>query len=380
MHPDGNGLYLRVGPNGAKAWVLRYRFGPKRREMGLGPFPAVSLGDARDKADACRRQRAEGTDPLEMRRAVQTARRKDTAHTMSFRQCAEAYIAAHSPSWRNPKHAQQWPNSLATYVYPVFGELPVADVDTTLITRALEPIWLTKPETASRVRGRIEAVLDWAKARHFRTGENPARWRGHLDTLLAHTSKLARVKHHAALPYTDVSAFISAIREQVGIAARALEFTILTTARTNETIGARWDEIDGNRAVWIVPAERMKGRREHRVPLSKAALAIIEQLRELRLNDFIFPGLRNGRPLSNMAMLQLLARMGRGDVTVHGFRSTFRDWAAECTNFPSEVAEAALAHAVANKVEAAYRRGDLFEKRRQLMEAWARYCAEPARA
>ena len=380
MYPDGNGLYLRVGPNGAKAWVLRYRFGPKRHEMGLGPFPTVSLAQARDKADTCRRQRAEGTNPLEVRRAAQRARQTDSAHTMTFRQCAEAYIAAHSPSWKNPKHAQQWPNSLATYAYPVFGELPVADVDTVLIMRVLEPIWQAKPETASRVRGRIEAILDWARARHFRTGENPARWRGHLDTLLPHTSKLARVKHHAALPYIDVSAFLAALREQVGIAARALEFTILTAARTNETIGARWEEIDGTKAMWIVPAERMKGRREHRVPLSKTALSIIDQARELRLNDFIFPGFRKGQPLSNMAMLQLLTRMGRDDVTVHGFRSTFRDWAAECTNFPNEVAEAALAHVVGNKAEAAYRRGDLFEKRGHLMEAWARYCAKPARA
>ena len=377
MYPDGNGLYLRVGPNGAKAWVLRYRFGWKRREMGLGAFPLVSLAEARDKGDACRRQKVEGTDPLEVRRAARTARSTDVTR-MSFRECAEAYIKAHSPGWKNPKHAQQWPNSLATYVYPIFGELPVADVDTALVMRALQPIWQEKSETASRVRGRIETVLDWARAQSFRTGENPARWRGHLDKLLPPISKLARVKHHSALPYSKVGAFIKALRAQAGLAARALEFTILTTARTNETIGARWEEIDLDRAMWTVPAERMKGGHDHRVPMSKATLAILEQVRELRLNDFIFPGFRRNRPLSNMAMLQLLERMGRGDLTVHGFRSTFRDWAAERTNFPNEVAEAALAHAVANKVEAAYRRGDLFEKRRNLMEAWARYCTEPA--
>jgi len=348
--------------------------------MGLGAFPLVSLAEAREKADACRRQKVGGTDPLEVQRASRLARRTDITRMMSFRQCAEAYIEAHSPGWKNPKHAQQWPNSLATYVYPIFGELPVADVDTALVMRALELIWQEKTETASRVRGRIETVLDWARARHFRTGENPARWRGHLDTLLPHSSKLARVKHHSALAYSEIGAFIKALRVQAGLAARALEFTILTTARTSETIGARWEEIDLDRATWIVPAERMKGGREHRVPLSEAAAAIIGQVSEFRLNDFIFPGFRKDRPLSNMAMLQLLARMGRGDLTVHGFRSTFRDWAAECTEFPRKVAEAALAHVVGNKVEAAYRRGDLFEKRRQLMAAWARYCAEPSRA
>jgi integrase len=291
---------------------------------------------------------------------------------MSFDQCRDAYLAAHRAGWRNAKHAAQWTNTLDAYVTPVFGRLSVGAIDTALVTKALEPIWSAKTETASRVRGRIEAILDWAKARGYRGGENPARWRGHLDSLLPARSKVRRVEHHAALPFTEIGAFMAQLREQSTIAARALEFTILTAARTGEVLGARWDEIDIDTAVWTVPQDRMKGGREHRVPLSAAALAVIEQMHSRRENDYVFPGDRRDR-LSDKGMDMLLRRMGRA-VTVHGFRSSFRDWAAECTHFAREVAEAALAHAVGDKVEAAYRRGDLFAKRQRLMSEWAGYC------
>ena len=263
---------------------------------------------------------------------------------------------------------------MATYAAPVFGSVPVQAIDVALVMKVLEPIWHSKPETASRLRGRIEAVLDWAKVREYRNGENPARWRGHLDKLLPARSKIQKVEHDPALPYDEIAEFIDVPRCQEGIAARALEFLILTTARTGEVIGARWDEIDLNDKLWVVSEERMKAGREHRVPLSAAALGLLEKMREAREGDFVFPGAKRGKPLSNMAMLKLLERMGRDDLTTHGFRSTFRDWAAERTNFPRDVVEMALAHSIENKVEAAYRRGDLFQKRRQLMEAWSRFC------
>jgi integrase len=292
-------------------------------------------------------------------------------------------MAAHQGGWRNPKHAAQWPATLGTYVYPVMGDLPVDAIDTALVMKVLEPIWQTKPETASRVRGRIEAVLDWAKAADYRNGENPARWRGHLQNLLMKPSSAAkaarrskgRSEHHAALPYREIGAFIAELRQQEGVAARALEFAILTAGRTNEVLGARWEEFTDER-IWTVPAERMKGAKEHRVPLSRPALAIVKKMEQSRDGDFVFPGDNPGRPLSNMSMLMLLRRMGRGDLTAHGFRSTFRDWAGDCTDFPREVAEMALAHTLGDKVEAAYRRGDGFQKRRVLAEAWAMFCGE----
>ena len=292
---------------------------------------------------------------------------------LSFRTCAQRYIAAHEAGWRNPKHRAQWPSTLERYAYPVFGDLPVASIDTALVTNAIEPIWNQKPETASRVRGRIEAVLDWATAREYRQGENPARWRGHLDKLLPARAKVRRVKHHTALPYDRMPDFMTALRAQGGVAAQALQFLILTAARTSEVIGARACEIRGK--TWTVPAERMKGEREHRVPLRTAALAIVEAMSYEHGGEFVFPGGRRGKPLSQMALAMTLRRMGRSDLTVHGFRSTFRDWAAERTGFPREAAEAALAHVIPDKVEAAYRRGDLFDRRRQLMQAWDRYCA-----
>jgi integrase len=296
---------------------------------------------------------------------------------MTFRQCAEAYIAAHQDSWKNPKHRTQWPNSLAAYVYPVFGDMPVDAVDLDLVIKALEPIWKTKTETASRVRGRIEAVLDWAAVRKFRQGDNPARWRGHLQKLFARKKDTV---HHAALPYDELAGFLEALRKQEETAARALHFAILTAGRSGEVLGVRWDEIDLDEQVWTIPASRMKAGKEHRVPLSKEALAILAEQQKVREGDFVFAGSKAGRPLGPNAMTSVLRHIGRGELTVHGFRSTFRDWAAEQTNFPREVCEMALAHAVSNQVEAAYRRGDLFRKRHQLMEAWARYCALPIKA
>ncbi|MGH7046817.1 MAG: tyrosine-type recombinase/integrase [Stellaceae bacterium] len=375
---DGGGLYLHVSPGGAKSWIFRWKRDGRLRDMGLGPLSTFGLAAARDKATECRRLVYDGVDPIEERRAKRLVAKIDTAKVMTFRQAAEAYIRAHSAGWRNPKHAAQWPATLGTYVYPVMGELPVQAVDVGLVMKAIEPIWQTKPETASRVRGRIEAVLDWATARGYRQGENPARWKGHLENLLPPRSKVRRVKHHAALPFAELPAFMAELRQQEGVAARALEFAILTVARTGEAIGARWSEIDLEARLWTIPPERMKkADREHRVPLSEPAMAILRDVAAIRMSNYVFPGGRPGRPLSNMSMLMLLRRMGRDDATVHGLRSTFSDWVAERTAFPAEVREMALAHTVGDKVEAAYRRGDLFAKRRQLAEAWGRYCSTP---
>jgi len=375
MYADGGGLYLRIGPTGAKSWVYRFMRQGKRRDMGLGPLHVVSLADARVRAAECRKQRLDGKDPLAAREQERASARLDAAKSMTFTNCAEAYIKAHAPSWRNAKHADQWTNTLETYAGPVFGALPVQAVDLGLVMKVLESIWTAKPETASRVRGRIEAVLDWATVRGYRQGDNPARWRGHLDNLLPRRAKVQKVEHHAALPYAEMGAFMEALRAQDCTAARALEFVILTAARTGEVISARWDEFDLGAKIWTIPGERMKAGREHRVPLSPAALALLKRM-QAKGSEFIFPGSKPRRPLSNMAMLKLLERMKRADLTVHGFRSSFRDWAAERTNFAREVAEAALAHVVGDKVEAAYRRGDLFEKRRRLMEAWATHCGK----
>jgi integrase len=374
-YSDGGGLFLQISRFGTASWVFRYRVAGRLREMGLGSLDTIGLADARERARKAREQRLDGLDPIELRKTARLSARLDTAKADTFKDCAKRYIGAHQPSWRNPKHAAQWGSTLESYVYPVFGDLAVQAVDVGLVLKAIEPIWTKKPETASRVRGRIESILDWATARGYRQGENPARWRGHLENLLPASSKVRRVEHHAALPYPEIGAFIAELQQQEGISARALEFAILTAARTGEVIGARWDEINIAERLWTIPADRMKAGKEHRVPLSDAVLAIVEKMAESRQGDFVFPGGNVGRPLSNMAFLMLLRRMGRDDLTAHGFRSSFRDWAAERTNFPAEVAEMALAHAVSDKVEAAYRRGDLFQKRRQLAEAWAKFCA-----
>ena len=377
---DGGGLFLQVSASGSKSWVFRFKDAGRLREMGLGATHTVGLAEAREKARECRRLRLDGIDPIEARIVARAQARLAAATATAFKDCAERYIASHRAGWRSPTHAAQWPSTLGRYVYPVFGSLPVQAVDVGLVLKALEPIWTAKPETANRVRGRIESVLDWATARGYRQGENPARWRGHLENLLPGKSKVRRVKHHAALPHAEIGNFVARLKQRDGMAARALEFTILTAARTGEVIGARWSEINFSERIWMVPAERMKADKEHRVPLSDAAIAILKDLVKVRHGDFIFPGGRGARPISNMAMAMMLRRMGRNELTVHGFRSSFRDWAAERTSFPPEVAEMALAHAVGDKVEAAYRRGDLFQKRRQLMEAWARFCTAPAPA
>jgi integrase len=316
----------------------------------------------------------EGIDPIERRRAERSARRVTEAKTLTFDECVREYIKDHEAGWRNAKHQAQWSSTLASYASPVFGKLPASEIDDGLVLRAVKAIWYTKPETASRLRGRIESVLDWARVHGYRRGENPARWKGHLNHLLPPRSKVRRVEHHAALPYVEMGSFMAALRQRSDGAALALEFVILTAARTGEALGATWDEIDVKAKTWTIPAERMKGGREHRVPLSPAALAALERLCASRINDLVFAGAKAGRPLSDMALLMLLRRMGRDDLTVHGFRSTFRDWAAERTTYPNHVVEMALAHAVSNAVEAAYRRGDLFDQRRSLMEAWASYC------
>jgi integrase len=374
---DGFGLWLQVGPTGAKSWLLRFQRGGKARQMGLGPVHAISLAEARERAREARRALVDGIDPIEARKGQKAAHAAAVARGVTFQAAAEAYIAAHSAAWKNPAHAAQWPASLAADVYPAIGALPVSAVDTARVLEVLEPIWHAKPESASRIRGRIELVLDWAKARHYRDGENPARWKGHLDKLLPAKSKIRPIVHHPALPYRDLPRFMTAVRKRQGVASRALEFTILTCARTSEVIKASWDEIDLKAKIWTVPAARMKAGREHRVPLSDRAIAILKKLP--REGEWVFVGPREGRPLSNMALLAVLKGMGCGDLTVHGFRSTFRDWAAETTNFPRDVCEMALAHAVGDKVEAAYRRGDLFAKRRALANAWAAYCAKAVR-
>ncbi len=371
MYGDGGGLWLQVTGKGAKSWIFRFTLRGKSREMGLGPVSTFSLAEAREKALACRKLTYEGLDPIETRRAQQDEARLEAARAMTFRQCAAAYIESHKAGWRNAKHAAQWTATLEAYAYPAFGDLPVQAIDTGFVMRALEPIWTTKPETATRVRGRIESILDWATTHGYRRGENPARWKGHLSNLLPKRSRVRKVEHHAALPYSQIAAFMADLGTREAVAARALEFAILTAARTGEVIGARWSEIDLDAAEWTVPAERMKAGTEHRVPLSEAAVVILRRLAETSTGEFVFAGGRRGQPLSNMGMLMMLRRMGREDLTVHGFRSTFRDWASETTHFPSEVVEMALAHTIESKVEAAYRRGDLFRKRRELMDAWA---------
>jgi integrase len=378
LYPDGDGLYLQVTSGQGRSWVYRYSLHNKEHRLGLGSAKAIPLKRARELANEARRHRAEGVDPIAQKREQRNARLIEQAKSISFAQCAESYISAHEAGWRNPKHRQQWRSTLSQYVYPTIGGLSVESIDTSLILKCLEPIWRDRTETASRIRGRIESILDYGKARGFRNGDNPARWRGHLQSLLPQPSKINGVEHHAALPYAEIGEFMADLRRRDSTSARCLEFLILTAARTGEVIGATWNEIDLRAGVWTIPGSRMKGGREHRISLSQRALEILRIMQERRENDFVFAGMRGGG-LSNMSLLAMLRTMGRS-VTAHGFRSTFRDWAAEQTNFPREVAELALAHAIESKVEAAYRRGDLFEKRRRLMQAWSEFCAKPSRA
>jgi integrase len=380
-HGDGSvtGLYLQVSksskkPKGVtKSWVFRYvsPITRKRRWHGLGSADAIGLAKARELARAAREQVALGNDPIEERHATKAARReahlREIASTMSFKECSDSYLREHLATYTNPKHRQQWVTSLDR-ANKAFGDLNVASIDVDVIVKFLAPIWEATTESASRIRGRIEKVLDWATARKFRSGENPARWQGHLEHLLKAKPK---AKHHAALPFADLPAFMAELRERGSISARALELCILTACRTGEVIGARWEEIEGD--VWTVPASRMKAKRAHRVPLSDRALAILGTLPR-DSSGFVFPGAVEGKSISNMAMLELLKGMNGGGLTVHGFRSTFSDWARERTNYPRDVVEMALAHAIKDKTEAAYRRGDALPKRVRLMQAWADFC------
>ncbi len=370
---DGGGLYLQVTASRSKSWVFRYTRNGRAREMGLGSAATVGLADARRKAADARKLLADGIDPLDAKKARQQADMLNAAKTIAFRQCAESYIKRHSPKWKNEKHAGQWTATIEAYANPIIGNLPVQDVDTALVLKVLEPIWNEKNETATRLRSRIEQILDYAAVRGYRTGDNPARWRGHLAKLLPAIQKRLRVKHHPALPYGEIAPFMEALRKQEGTAARALEFTILSACRTSEVLNARPEEFDLKAGIWIVPKERMKAGREHRVPLSPRAIEIVKSQ---PAGEYLFQGLKEGTPLSNTSMLMLLRRMNRKGLTVHGFRSSFRDWCAEQTNYPREVAEMALAHVIVNQAEAAYRRGDLFEKRRRLMVEWAKYCEQ----
>lgn len=377
-YPDGGGLYLQVSASATKSWIFRYSRAGRERQMGLGALHTVSLAQAREQARTCRATLQAGGDPLENRKAEQQANALERAKAITFDDCASSYIATHRSGWKSAKHAAQWESTIATYASPIIGALPVASVDTALVVKVLQPIWQDKTETATRLRSRIENILDWATVSHYRTGDNPARWRGHLENLLADPNKVAKVAHHAALPWQEVGAFMAELRHREGVAARAVEFCILTAARSGETRGARWSEIDLDAAVWTVPAERMKAGREHRVPLSTAAVELLKAMPDV--GEHIFPGQRGDAPLSDMSLTAVLRRMDRSDITVHGFRSTFRDWCAEsvANSFPREVCEHALAHSLPDKVEAAYRRGDLIEKRKVLMQVWADYCAKPA--
>jgi integrase len=343
----------------------------------LGGCETLSLAEAREKARESKKLVLKGIDPIQDKREQRDLRRLAEAKRMTFAECVDGYIDAHGDSWRNAKHRAQWRSTLDTYTGKLLGPLNVANIDTELVRQVLDPIWKTKTETASRLRGRIKSVLDWATARGYRKGDNPARWSGNLKDLLAAPNKVAKKKHHPALPFTEVGAFMEKLREQEGIAAEALRFTILTACRTGEVRGATWDEIDLAAKVWTIPGERMKAGKEHRVPLSDAAHAILTRMDKHRMGKYVFPGRSEGKPLSDMSLTAVLRRMNRGDITVHGFRSTFRDWASETTSYPPHAVEMALAHTIGDKVEAAYRRGDLFEKRSRLMAEWARYCAKP---
>jgi integrase len=371
-YEDGGGLRLVVSKSGAKKWVLRFTIEGKRREMGLGSFPDIGLAEARDNASKYRKQAKKGIDPIEARLAEQVK-------IPTFTKCAAQYIRAHRRGWNNAKHARQWVRTLKTYARPEIGTKKVDIIYTEDILKILKPIWTTKTETAKRIQGRIENIFDFAAAHKYRDPLNPARWHGHLDKLLPKPSRLKKATHQPAMPYTEVRSFMVELSCNNSISALALCFLILTATRTSEVLQAKWSEIDLEATVWTIPAERMKARREHRVPLSDAAMTILEALPHIEGNPFLFHGARSGRPLSNMALLQLMRGLGfgvngdRGNYVPHGFRSSFRDWSGEVSSFPRDVAEMALAHSIKNKVEAAYRRGDLFAKRRNLMQEWANY-------
>ncbi|MFE8032272.1 tyrosine-type recombinase/integrase [Thiohalocapsa marina] len=377
-HADGTGagLWLVVSAKGARRWFVRVVVDGKRREVSLGSYPLVSLAEAREKALEAQRLAHEGVDPIEHRQRQQQAK----AAKPTFTQAAARYIRAHRHGWTNAKHARQWVSTLKTFARPVIGRKPVDAITTEDVLLAIKPIWLTKSETAKRVQGRIENILDYAAAHHWRDPVNPARWRGHLDKLLPSAAKVKRVEHHPAMPYTDVPTFMRELEGVDGVAALALRYLVLTACRTSEVLNARWSEVDLDSAVWTIPGTRMKAKREHRVPLTEAALAILRAVPRVQGEQWLFPGAKSGRPLSSMSLLMAMRRLGygvngeRGAYVPHGFRSSFRDWCGEVTAYPREVAEAALAHVNPNKVEAAYQRSDLFAKRRKLMDDWSTWC------
>lgn len=383
LYGDGGGLTLQITTTGSKSWLFRYMVAGKPFGMGLGPTHTVSLVEARQKALEARKMLIDGVNPLAAKKQNQIAAALASAKMMTFDQCAKAYILAHKASWKNAKHVDQWTNTLNTYASPIVGHISVAEIDTSLVVKCLSPIWESKTETASRLRGRIESVLGWATTSGYRTGENPARWKGHLDNLLATISKSSRTKHHPSLPWQRIGAFMDALRKREGVAARAVEFAILTACRSGEVRGARWAEFDADGKVWTIPAERMKSKREHEVPLSDSALALLESMP--KDGEIVFAGTKK-QPLSDMSLTAVIRRMNGDDkpiwadangegVTVHGFRSSFRMWAAETTNYPREVAEHALAHQLPDAVERAYQRGSQFTKREALMAEWSAYCA-----
>jgi integrase len=397
MHADGGGLYLQVTNSKEagqlnKSWLFRFALKGKERQKGLGSLNAIGLSEARDAAEHCRKLLKEGKDPIKVRDAERAAQQTAKARSVTFEWCATEYMKAHETGWRNAKHRQQWHNTLSTYAYPIIGKLPIDAIDTGLVMQILQPIWTEKNETASRVRGRIETILNWARVNGHRTAENPARWQGHLNHLLPARGKVHKVENHPALPWEQIPEFMAELRQQEGLAAKALEFVILTGSRSGEARGIPWEgEINAADKVWTVPAHRMKRDREHRAPLTSPAVAVIEYMRSVRQNDYVFPGDKADDPLSDMALTEVIRRMnqarqkaglplwvdpkqGSREVVPHGFRSSFRDWVDEATSFPDWLAEAALAHAKGDKVEAAYKRGEALAKRRKLMEAWADYC------
>ena len=377
------GLYLHVSDRQATSWILRATVGNKRRDMGLGGYPDVTLAGAYDAARKAREKIKEGTDPILSRKQAQSALITAQLAEVTFDKCATAYIDAHGDTWRNPKHRAQWTNTLATYASPVIGKMLVADVAQAHVMQILSPIWKTKTETATRVRGRLESVLDWAKVQGFRHGENPARWKGHLDKLLAAPGKIAKVRNHPAVPIDTVPAFMDDLRRRKGVSIKALEFLVLTAARSGEVRGMTWAELDMEAKVWTIPGARMKAGKEHRVPLSDPAIALLKVQKRIEGSELVFAAPRGG-PLTDAAMNELMRGMGYTDAAgekcvPHGFRSSFKDWAAERTNYPRDLIETALAHALESKVEAAYLRTDVLEKRRLLMQDWATFCATEKR-
>lgn len=383
LYADGDGLYLQVTKRGAKTWIYRYMLNRKRRDMGLGSFSVLSLAEAREIRNEQKKLIQQGIDPIDHRRALEAAKEQATIaaeknkklydlQSITFEQCADEFRAKKKAEWSNAKHRQQWKNTLRDYVHPHIGHIKVGEVDKALVLKCLTPIWTAKNETATRVRQRIETILDYAKAMDYRVGDNPALWKGSLEPILPKPSKVKTVTHHKALAYDQMPAFMSQLKTMDGLGAQALRLTILTAARTSETLLAKWGEIDLDKKTWTIPKERMKAGKEHRVALSQAAIEIIESLPNI--NDYLFAGMKLGKPLSNIAMTMVLRRMERTDITVHGFRSTFRDWIAEQTHYPARVAETALAHQLKDGAEKAYQRGDLIKKRFEMMEAWASYC------